>query len=35
MIRRNFLKASGVAAVMATVLAWSHPGSALDSRFKD
>ncbi|EDP66940.1 phosphate-binding protein of phosphonate abc transporter [alpha proteobacterium BAL199] len=35
MIRRAFLKASGVAAVMATVLAWSHPGSALDSRFKD
>lgn len=35
MIRRNFLKASGVAAVIATVLAWSHPGAALDSRFKD
>jgi len=35
MIRRAFLQATGVAAVIATVLAWSTPGSALDSRFKD
>src|SRR3546814_17359371 len=35
MIRRAFLKASGVAAVLATVLAWSHPSAALDARFKD
>lgn len=35
MIRRALLKASGVAAVLATVLAWSAPVSALDARFKD
>lgn len=35
MIRRALLKASGVAAVVATVLAWTGPASALDSRFKD
>ncbi|MEQ8817485.1 MAG: phosphate/phosphite/phosphonate ABC transporter substrate-binding protein [Thalassobaculum sp.] len=35
MIRRALLKASGAVAVLATVLAWSTPGLALDSRFKD
>ena len=35
MIRRALLKASGAVAVLATVLAWSNPGLALDSRFKD
>ena len=35
MIRRALLKASGLAAVLATVLTWSTPGTALDARFKD
>jgi len=35
MVRRALLKLSGVAAVLATVLAWSNPAAALDSRFKD
>ena len=35
MIRRAFLKATGIAAVIAAAMTWSAPGSALDSRFKD
>jgi len=35
MIRRALLKASGAAAVLATMLAWSNPSLALDARFKD
>ncbi len=35
MIRRALLKASGAAAVLATILAWSAPSAALDARFKD